>query len=211
MQSVYSDEFRDLDGAGYGVKLVTLPVGPAILAQFAPWRTAAEHFALMQALPHTFVIGLQLRDRSEGRVRIGRDGRPIASYAHDPGDLAHLRTALHGAARVHLAAGATRVYTGHTKLVETRDSPDELVARASAAGWKAGQCAYSSFHQLATVRMGAHPTTSACSPEGESWDVRDLWICDASALPTATGFNPMVTISATGWMNARALAERLAA
>ncbi|HEX8103165.1 MAG TPA: GMC family oxidoreductase N-terminal domain-containing protein [Solirubrobacteraceae bacterium] len=210
MQSVYSDAFRDLDGNGYGVKLVTLPVGPAILAQFAPWRSAESHFGLMQALPHTVIVGLQLRDRSEGRVRLGRDGRPIASYAHVPGDLAHLRTALHGAARVHLAAGAQHVYTGHTQLVETHDSPEELVARASAAGWRAGQCAYSSFHQLGSVRMGSHPTTSACGPEGESWDVRDLWICDASALPTATGFNPMVTITATAWMNARALAERLA-
>jgi choline dehydrogenase-like flavoprotein len=209
MQSVYSDELRDLDGRGYGVKLVTVPVGPAILAQFAPWRSARGHFGLMQALPHTYVLGLQLRDRSEGRVRLRRDGRPVASYAHRPEDLAHLRTALHGAARVHLAAGARLVYTGHTKLVETRADPDELVARAQAAGWGPGQCAYSSFHQLGSVRMGAHPTLAACGPEGESYDLRGLVVCDASALPTATGFNPMLTIMATAWMNARALADRL--
>jgi choline dehydrogenase-like flavoprotein len=209
LQSVYSDQFRDLDGRGYGVKLVTIPVGPAILAQFAPWRSARGHFGLMQALPHTYVLGLQLRDRAEGRVRTGRDGRPVASYAHRPEDLAHLGTTLHGAARVHLAAGARRVYTGHTRLVETRDDPDELVARAQAAGWVAGRCAYSSFHQLGSVRMGAHPTLAACGPEGESYDLRGLVVCDASALPTATGFNPMLTIAATAWMNARALAERL--
>jgi hypothetical protein len=44
----------------------------------------------------------------------------------------------------------------------------------------------------------------------ETWDVRNLYICDGSAFPTATGVNPMITIEAIVHMNTSALAERLA-
>lgn len=209
MQAVYSDRFRDLDGEGYGVKMVTLPVHPAVLAQFAPWRSPAQHFELMASLPNTFLVGLQLRDRTGGRVRLGRDRRPVVSYRHVRRDLEHLRTALRGAAELHLAAGARRVYTGHARPVETRSDPDELVRLADAAGWGPGRCVYSSFHQLGSARMGGAPSTAACDPTGQSFDVRNLVVCDGSALPTATGVNPMLTISATAWMNASELVDRL--
>ena len=49
-----------------------------------------------------------------------------------------------------------------------------------------------------------------CDPNGQTRAVRDLYECDGSAFPTATGVNPMVTIEALAHMNARGLAERLA-
>jgi len=60
------------------------------------------------------------------------------------------------------------------------------------------------------ARMGGSASTSACNPLGETWDVRDLVVCDGSAFPTAAGVNPMVSIEAIAHMNARGLAARLA-
>ena len=57
---------------------------------------------------------------------------------------------------------------------------------------------------------GGSPADSACDPRGETWDVRDLVVCDGSAFPTASGVNPMVSIEAIAHMNARGLAARLA-
>jgi long-chain-alcohol oxidase len=59
---------------------------------------------------------------------------------------------------------------------------------------------------MGSARMG----DSVCDPTGQTWGVRDLYVCDCSAFPTATGVNPMVTIEALAHMTARGLAERLA-
>jgi choline dehydrogenase-like flavoprotein len=63
---------------------------------------------------------------------------------------------------------------------------------------------------MGSARMGGTPDSSAASPTGETWDVRNLVIADGSAFPTASGVNPMVTIEAIAHLNAWKLAERLA-
>jgi choline dehydrogenase-like flavoprotein len=44
--------------------------------------------------------------------------------------------------------------------------------------------------------MGADPRTSAIDGENETHEVRGLYVTDASAFPTASGVNPMLTIMA---------------
>jgi choline dehydrogenase-like flavoprotein len=39
--------------------------------------------------------------------------------------------------------------------------------------------------------------------------VRDLYVCDGSAFPTASGVNPMISIESIAHMNASALAESM--
>ena len=57
--------------------------------------------------------------------------------------------------------------------------------------------------------MGGSAKTSACNPEGTTWEVPNLVVCDGSTFPTASGVNPMVSIAATAHMNASRLAARL--
>lgn len=42
--------------------------------------------------------------------------------------------------------------------------------------------------------MGRSPKTSATKPNGETWDVQNLYVADSSLFPTSLGINPMVTI-----------------
>lgn len=44
--------------------------------------------------------------------------------------------------------------------------------------------------------MGISPQTSVVKPTGETWEVKNLYVADASVFPTASGVNPMVTIEA---------------
>jgi choline dehydrogenase-like flavoprotein len=210
LQAVYSDQFADLDGEGYGLKFETAPIQPLILFSFAPWRSAAQHFSLMQALPYTSVVGVLLRDKGAGEVRVGRDGAPVARYALSDTDVRHLRTGISGAAEVLKAAGARRVYTSHARLVETDSGDvDGLMRDADAAGYGAGQIVLGSFHIMGTARMAGHPTRGACDPTGQTYDVRNVVVCDGSTFPTASGVNPQISIMGISWMNASALAERL--
>ena len=79
LQALYSDQFRFLDG-GYGVKLETVPLHPALLTAALPWEGAAAHARLMASLPRLSLIAVIGRDAGAGRVRIGRDGEAIATY-----------------------------------------------------------------------------------------------------------------------------------
>ncbi|WP_420006356.1 GMC oxidoreductase [Arenibacterium sp. LLYu02] len=51
-------------------------------------------------------------------------------------------------------------------------------------------------HQCGTARLGTDPATSVVSPDLRSHDHDNLWITDASVLPTSAAVNPALTIAA---------------
>ncbi|MFC3087065.1 FAD-dependent oxidoreductase [Tabrizicola soli] len=51
-------------------------------------------------------------------------------------------------------------------------------------------------HQCGTNRMGADPATSVVDPNLKAHDLDNLWIVDASVLPTSAAVNPSLTIAA---------------
>ncbi len=212
MQALYSDEHRDLDD-GYGLMYETAANHPHLFIAFAPWRGAHEHFSLMEGLSNLSPIGILLRDRDGGEVRVGRDGEPIVRYKLSPFDTAHLRTGIDGAAQILEAAGARRIFSSQAKLVayQPRNGRGraQFMADADAAGYGAGQLHLGSFHIMGSARMGGSPATSACDPTAQTWDVRDLYVFDGSAFPTASGVNPQISIQAIAHMGATTLAEQL--
>jgi long-chain-alcohol oxidase len=123
-----------------------------------------------------------------------------------------VRTGLAGAARILEAAGARRVVSAQTRFVSYepgRSSHEQFLQDADTYGYGAGRCVYHSFHLMGSARMGGSASSSACGPEGETWDVRNLVVCDGLTFPTASGVNPMVSIEAIAHMNAASLAARL--
>lgn len=51
-------------------------------------------------------------------------------------------------------------------------------------------------HQCGTARMGADPRTSVVDPWGRAHDHDNMWILDASILPTSAAVNPSLTVAA---------------
>jgi len=51
-------------------------------------------------------------------------------------------------------------------------------------------------HQCGTVRIGADPATSPLDPYCRAWEHPNLFVVDASFLPTSGGVNPALTIAA---------------
>jgi choline dehydrogenase-like flavoprotein len=64
-----------------------------------------------------------------------------------------------------------------------------------------------SRHVMGTLRMGADPATSVVDRDGRFHEVDNLWACDGSVFPTASGYNPTLTLIAV----ALRIAHRLAA
>jgi long-chain-alcohol oxidase len=213
MQALYSDQYRDLDD-GYGLKYETAAQHPHLLVPFGPWRSASEHFKLIEAMSNTTPIGVLLRDRDGGEVRVGRDGEPVVRYKLSDFDARHLRTGIDGAAQIFEAAGARRIYSSHAKWVSydpgRTGSRQQFMADADAGGYGPGQVVLNSFHIMGSARMGGSQSMSACDPAGQTWEVRNLYVLDGSSFPTASGVNPQISIQAIAHMSARGLAARLA-
>jgi choline dehydrogenase-like flavoprotein len=213
MQARYSDVHSDLDGHGYGVKYETGPLNPSLFLPFQPWRSGRQHAELMAGFRFIAPLGIIVRDRDSGEVRVGRDGRPVVRYRLSDYDARHLRAGFEGAARILEAAGAKRIWSGQAKVVEYRPGQSgsiaSFMAEADACGYGPGQTPLGSFHIMGSARMGGSPETAACTPAGETWEVRDLFVADGSTFPTACGVNPMISIESTAHMVSRGIAARL--
>ena len=58
---------------------------------------------------------------------------------------------------------------------------------------------------MGSCRMGKDPASSVANPWGELHDTPGVWVGDASAFPTASGTNPMITIMALARRTADAI------
>jgi choline dehydrogenase-like flavoprotein len=206
-QSVLGDAFAQIEGA-HGFRLEVPQGYPGILAASFPWWGAAAHRArASDARRIAPFIGI-VRDRTEGRVAIDKLGEPIVRYTNGALERRLLQRAMVEAARIHAAAGARRVFTLHTPPLE-RDAGavQELAAEIERRGVVPNRMTMFSAHQMSSCRMGNDRASSVADPDGQVWGVRGLFITDASAFPSASGVNPMLTVMAL----ARRTASRMLA
>ena len=100
--------------------------------------------------------------------------------------------------RLHVAAGAREIsaLAGGLPRWRVGDDVDAFVARLRRVPLRAGGFKLFAAHQMGTCRMGTDAQQSVANPYGELHDTRGVWIGDASAFPTPSGTNPMITIMA---------------
>jgi choline dehydrogenase-like flavoprotein len=154
---------------------------------------------------------LHIRDRGHGRVSIDGAGNAVHQYLlTDELDQRNFRRGLTELVRMHHAAGALGIVTLHRHLHQwERDGGEDLegfMARVHDGPLSPYEHAIFSAHQMGSCRMGTDPQTSVAGPRGELHDVKGVWIGDASAFPTATGTNPMITVMALAHRTAEAIA-----
>jgi choline dehydrogenase-like flavoprotein len=215
MQARYVDEWTDLDGDGYGVLYETAPLTPAFGTGFVNWRSGAQHLERMQELKHMLGVAIVVRDKGPGgTVKVGKDGEPVVSYTLSPGDTDLLMKGFEGAARIAEAAGATRIYSTHHRTMSyepgRNGNLESFVKAIRAEGAAPARLAIAALHIMGSARMGGSPEISAVNADGETWEVKDLVVADASCFPTASGVNPMISIESIAYMNATRLAAKLA-
>ncbi|MDD3718524.1 MAG: GMC family oxidoreductase [Actinomycetota bacterium] len=203
-QSAYVDDFAP---EGIMLEGVTLP--PAIMAMTLPWggRRHAEAMCMYSRIG-TFGSMISEHD-SSGRVVAGPSARqPLAFYNMGRGDVERLKRSVLLMAEVWFAAGARRVYTpleGFKELAGARD----LGRLARTRLRRAGIYGLSAYHPMGTCAMGGDPHNSVVRSSGETWEVENLFICDASVLPTSLGVNPQLTIMALAVRAAGFIDDRL--
>lgn len=194
----YCDQFGRLPG-GHGFMLETAPAHPGLAGMAMPWQGAGQYQRDLVALRNGGVIIVLTRDRGSGRVTVDRAGRARVDYRVSAVDAPLLRRGIWEAARVHAAAGATEVLTLHSRVTRGRPGGPEWAAfgqELTQGPTGPNQLMVFSAHQMSTCRLGNSPRRAVADPAGRVWGVKGLYIADASAFPSASGINPMLTIMA---------------
>jgi choline dehydrogenase-like flavoprotein len=207
-----SAQFANLDGKGYGVRLETAPVHPGISALTFPWQSGRAHKRMMGNLNHMANIIILTRDFYGGRVAVDRDGQPLVHYQLNPYDARHLMRGTLESMRVHLAAGAHEICSPHNNALVYRPADggdfEAFLKQVEARGFQPNAYMLFSAHQMSSCRIGGNSATGAIDPSGETYEVKNLFVADGSALPTASGVNPMVTIMGTAHYLAQQIKAR---
>lgn len=194
--SRYVSEFKNLDGNGYGAALETAPIHPGIGAMSLSWENGRQHKDIMRQIANLSNIIIITRDYHGGRIRLNRQGALKIDYSLHRDDAKHMMRGLLESLRIHQAAGAYHI--GAPKATpltwNTDEDFDTYLQEVAQLSLAPNRIAMFSAHQMSSCRMGGNPARGAIAPNGESYEVKGLYVADASVLPTATGVNPMVTI-----------------
>jgi choline dehydrogenase-like flavoprotein len=213
MQSALCDRFSASED-GFGATIESAPSHPGLMALALPWTGRDAHAGEMSGARNRAVMISLTRDRGEGSVSL--DERADVTYKIAPDDARRMALGLAGAARIAFAAGAASVATLHAnplRLTAADATPAGLDAFASKLAARAASrapVALFSAHQMGTARMGATAADGVIDPDGRVYGVEGLLVADASAFPSASGVNPMLTIMALAHRATTGLIERRA-
>ncbi|KAF8931392.1 hypothetical protein EDD21DRAFT_352259 [Dissophora ornata] len=199
---------ENTDRHGYGAKIEVPSHHPGLNAPFIKWTSAGDHKSQMLDLNHIAPLIVLARDRDGGTVEIGPDGLPRVHYTVSKHDTASLDEGIDYSLRLLVAAGAKSVWTTQRNVDPFVVNPalgyddpafEKYLAEVKRVSVKVGSTFLGAAHQMGSCRMGSSPKNSAIKPTGETWDVKDLYVADASAFPTASGVNPMLTTLAMAY------------
>jgi choline dehydrogenase-like flavoprotein len=211
IQTAACDQFADLDD-GHGFVIEVPPLHPGLSALGLPWRDSRGHQHLMRHLRHLAAFIVISRDRDGGTVHLDRQGRPVVRYSTSRTDARRLIRGVQEAVRLHVAAGAHLIGGPYNNLPEITPRTADVeaqIAGFSRLGIIKNDFALFSAHQMSSCRMGGDSRLAAVNPEGQTYEVRNLFVADGSALPTSTGVNPMISIMALAHRNAQIIKRRL--
>jgi len=182
MQSYYVDELLD----EYRTLLLATfpPPGVGYSAGSIPPNEVMRYRYLAS-------IGVQMSDTGEGEVK--EKFNSIASYSIDPEDLEKIKVGIRLSSEILFAAGAVKVYPPLKKNmgVSSMGELNRLLDEAGPRRFK-----LSAYHPQATARMGGDGEIGVVDVGGEVYGYENLFVADASVIPTSTIVNPQLTINA---------------
>jgi choline dehydrogenase-like flavoprotein len=197
IQSEVSDQFSGMEG-DFGFLIEGVGVGPGTVGMSLPWESGLQHKTDMSRLDHIAPFISVQRDHGSGEVVVDAYGRPVVRWdLADDVDMRIFVRAHQELARMHEAIGAEAILTLHQdrRIAWQRGEDfDAFYQGLEDAPWGPGQIACFTAHQMGSCRMGSDPESSVADGRGELHDVKGVWIGDASAFPTASRVNPMISI-----------------
>jgi choline dehydrogenase-like flavoprotein len=202
-------QWTAVDGV-HGFVVEAAPMGLGFWSGFTGWHDGEQHKRDMLRFKHVSGVWGFVRDHGGGTIERDDDGRPLVSWdIDDDVDLAVVRRCHAELARTLEAAGAEEIFTFLPGDPRWRRGEDFEAFVATLMRLEKHEVFTLSAHQSGTCATGLDPTTSVVDGQGQLHDVHGVYVADASALPTAPGVNPMISIEAFARRTARFVAASL--
>ena len=190
--SLYMDQHAMPEQGGY---LLLNAIQEPVEAGFqAEPGTGKPYVAYMSGYKNTIRLISLIHDKNVGEV-IWKDDHKEIHYSVDDEDFEAMKKGLITTARILFASGAKKLYLPSSNALVI-ESADEVEPMINALKNEPARYKYTSFHPQGTCRMGSDPKTTVVNPQGETHDVKNLYVADASLLPTSIGYNPSETVYA---------------
>lgn len=220
-------ELENIGSSGYGVKLEGTVMLPSLFLPLFPWMSGLEWKMFCAKMRRMTGYIALARDMGEGNVYVdpNEESRLRVNYPVDKRDRKHIAMGLVALAKITFIEGAREIYVsvpGIPTFVREGDSQvhtaGDGINDPAFAKWLAqlerlvthgmpAKTSFASAHQMGTARMGSSRGTSVVDSKGRVWGTSNLFVCDTSVFPAASGVNPMITTMATARGIARGIAE----
>lgn len=206
-------EVDNLDGKGHGPKIEAILHQPATENHFYPWSSGAQWRQDNLRYNHLAALLIITRDNSEGGQVYYNKERPLQprlNFTPSKFDMWALNKGMQAGADLLYIEGAPRIFVPLVELPafeSSKPKEERSINDADFKQWKARlnkmnleplQLALGSAHQMSSCRMsGKGPKYAPVNDRGQLWECKNVFVADASVLPTASGVNPMISVMAT--------------
>jgi len=182
-----------------GYMLESVFPNPGQLGAFIPGM-GEEHQALMKKLDDFAAAGILIRDTAKGEVGINQSGDAIIKYSLDVHDKKNLSNGMRKLTEIYFDLEAEQVIIpmrSTTLILERKEyekDPDYIKKQILPENCGEDKMFIGAVHPQGGNKMGEDKKTSVVDSHCQHHIIKNLFICDASVFPTATGVNPMLTI-----------------
>lgn len=194
MLGVYIDEWEHPSKGGYILEGGAAgPVELSTVSEPGPGKVFMDFMGKAKNLASSVTL---IHDHNVGEIGFDSKGNKKIDYQISDKDFPAMKSVIKAAAQVHFAAGAKIVHMPTVKplQIESAEQIDEVVD--SLTKNEPHTFRMVSYHPQGSCRMGSDPKKSVVNKFGETHDVKNLYVVDASLFPTSIIVNPQVTVYA---------------
>jgi len=216
-QSVVIKAGHNQDGTGYGHWLEVAPFRPTLAGALLSFygMTAVEYMGDYRKLSAGIVL---VRDGADGETGASVEwswGKRKVNWAFTPTDGRNMLRGLKMLAEVQAASGAREMAFPFLDMhepvkVDASTNFDWILEKSI----EPARMNVGSAHPHGSIQAAASPEQGACDPNFELYGHKNIFIMDASWIPTGLSVNPQITTMSSVLRAARRLggqkAERLA-
>ncbi len=201
MMTTIVKDFAQMDG-NYGFRIECPPVHPGLASVIMGWEDGEKFKNEILNLKHIGVFFGLVRDKNGGQVKLSPTSKqPEIHYTLSDYDKKHVLKGLEESVKLQIAAGATRISIPHNNQQHfdpKQQTFEQMKQLIHTQKWKTNYFGVYSAHQMGTARMGGNANCPV-TPTGETREVKNLFVADASLFPSASGTNPMLSIQAMAY------------
>ncbi|KAJ3256688.1 hypothetical protein HK103_005183 [Boothiomyces macroporosus] len=208
IMTTLSNQVANVDGQGYGARLGNnmskpeIPAShPSIFTGAQKWESSKGHKRTILNWPHTVPVIVLTRDKdSEGQIYIDGENNGRLNWSLGKTDKINMAKGFEVGLNALIAAGAAEVYTTQSDVAPFKRNPaltpeqtlaskeyKEFLKKVEQSGVNTEKMTIFSAHQMSTCRMAGKKADGAVKPNGELYDLKGVYVADASVFPTASG------------------------